>query len=237
MQLSVRLTAVAGFVTKGNRLADIGTDHGYVPIYLVEKGIIPEAIAMDINEGPLERAKEHINEYGFNDKIKVRLSDGLAKLKENEADTVLIAGMGGNLMVRILENGRDVLESVKELVLSPHSEINLVREYLCENNYEIIDESMVFDGGKYYTIIKAVKGTDVLPYDNIQKVYGRFLVYGEHKVFTDYVDNEKRKLDELIDVLGRNQSEGAKIRLEELKYSLKLNEEIREGNGVNGREH
>ena len=193
MQLSLRLTAVAQFVTKGNRLADIGTDHGYVPIYLVKCGIIPSAIAMDINKGPLERAKEHIEEYGLTDKVKTRLSDGLKKLGEGEADTVLIAGMGGNLIVKILEEGREVLKSVKELVLSPHSEIDLVRQYLVENYYEIIHENMVFDGGKYYTIIKAVKTDTKTVYSKVEEQYGKYMIYGNHEVFTDDIDCEQKK--------------------------------------------
>ncbi len=235
MQLSVRLTAVANYVTKGNRLADIGTDHGYVPIYLVEKEIVPSAIAMDINKGPLERAIEHIKDYGFEEKIQVRLSDGLEKLNNDEADTVLIAGMGGNLIVKILEKGKSVLESVKELVLSPHSEIDLVRTYLCENNYKIVDENMVFDGGKYYTIIKAEKSSNATIYSDVEKIYGKFLNYGEHQVFTAYVDGEREKLEGLIKNLSANDSQSAKNRLADIKYSLELNRKVREGKDVYGR--
>ncbi len=157
MKISDRLKEVAAFVTPGNRLCDVGTDHGYVPIYLVDKGIVPSALAMDIGEGPLESACNNIKAYGFEDKITTRLSDGLKLLKPNEADTVLIAGMGGALTRRILIDGEEVLKTVKELVLSPHSEIHLVREYLYTKGYNIIKEKMVYDKGKYYTIIKAIK--------------------------------------------------------------------------------
>lgn len=234
MQLSLRLTAVAQFVTKGNRLADIGTDHGYVPIYLVKCGIIPSAIAMDINKGPLERAKEHIEEYGLTDKVKTRLSDGLKKLGEGEADTVLIAGMGGNLIVKILEEGREVLKSVKELVLSPHSEIDLVRQYLVENYYEIIHENMVFDGGKYYTIIKAVKTDTKTVYSKVEEQYGKYMIYGNHEVFTDYIDCEQKKLEELIKNLSNSDSKAAKERLPKLSEELELLCKVKEGNGVYG---
>ncbi|MBE5940039.1 MAG: SAM-dependent methyltransferase [Lachnospiraceae bacterium] len=235
MQLSERLTAVAGFVTEGNRLADIGTDHGYVPIYLVEQGKIPSAIAMDINKGPLERAKEHIKEYNFTDKIQVRLSDGLEKLEAGEADTVLIAGMGGNLIVRILQNGSKALQNIKELVLSPHSEIDIVREYLCQNKYEIVEENMVYDSGKYYTVIKAIPCEKEVVYMPEELEYGRYMKYGDHKVFSDYVDYENRKLKELIDNLSKQSSENAKERIVQLEYNFKLNEKVREGNGANVR--
>ncbi|MDE7059206.1 MAG: class I SAM-dependent methyltransferase, partial [Lachnospiraceae bacterium] len=102
MQLSKRMQRLASLVTEENRLADIGTDHGYIPIYLIQQKKIQSALAMDINSGPLSRAKEHIEASGLTTYIETRLSDGLCKLEADEADTVLIAGMGGMLMVSIL---------------------------------------------------------------------------------------------------------------------------------------
>ena len=113
MELSKRLKTVAGMITEGHRLADIGTDHAYVPIALCRRGIIPSAIAMDVNPGPLQRAREHIHAYQLEEKIQVRLSDGLKELSPGEVDTILIAGMGGLLTVRILENGKHLLSSDK----------------------------------------------------------------------------------------------------------------------------
>ncbi len=110
VKLSKRLERIASFVQPGSRVADIGTDHGYVPIWLVQKGVCPSALAMDVRKGPLERAEEHVEEVGLSGKIELRLSDGLAKLKAGEADTVVIAGMGGKLTCRILEQGRHVGE-------------------------------------------------------------------------------------------------------------------------------
>lgn len=158
MQLSKRLQAVANFVTKGNTVADIGTDHGYIPIYLCEEGITPRAIAMDINQGPLKRAEENIQLHGLNNRITTRLSDGVTALSKEESDTVIIAGMGGGLVKKILSEGTEVLKSVKEFVLQPQSELKEVREFLRENHYCIIDEDMVLDGGKYYPIMKVVHG-------------------------------------------------------------------------------
>ena len=102
MELSKRLQAVAGFVSEGNRLVDVGTDHGYIPIYLVKTGKIPSAIAMDVKKGPLSRAEEHIGQAGLDAYIECRLSDGLRGLKPGEGESLLLAGMGGNLMIRIL---------------------------------------------------------------------------------------------------------------------------------------
>ena len=107
VHLDQRLLTVARLVRQGAYLADIGTDHGYVPIWLVQKGVCPSALAMDVRKGPLERAEEHVEEVGLSGKIELRLSDGLAKLKAGEADTVVIAGMGGPLMERILTDGAE----------------------------------------------------------------------------------------------------------------------------------
>lgn len=152
MVLSQRLQNVAMLVTEGNRLADVGTDHAFVPIFLVEAGRIPSAIAMDVNRGPLMRAREHIRQHALEDKIETRLSDGLESLGTDEADTILIAGMGGALTVRILEQGK-VLCDGRELVLQPQSETEKVRRYLEEAGFRILQERMVLEDGKYYPMM------------------------------------------------------------------------------------
>ena len=118
-ELSKRLQAVADLVTPGMRLADVGTDHAYIPIYLTQNGLVPSAIAMDINKGPLERADTHILEHGLDGKIVTRLSDGLVNLKMEEADTMIAAGMGGGLVIHILNEDPAKTRSLKELVLQP----------------------------------------------------------------------------------------------------------------------
>ena len=114
MQLSKRLSAVAEFVTPGGCLVDVGTDHGYVPIALLEQKKISSAIAMDVNRGPLERAREHIAQYQMGDYIETRLSDGLHALRAGEGDSLLIAGMGGGLTIRILSEGEPLLSGFRE---------------------------------------------------------------------------------------------------------------------------
>ncbi len=231
MQLSERLKLVASFVTEGNILADVGTDHGYIPIYLVENEVIPSAIAMDINKGPLERAGEHILEHGLVDKITTRLSDGLSKLKDNEAETVLIAGMGGALTVRILEDGKEVLKNVKELVLSPHSEISLVRYFLINNGYKIVKEAMIYDLGKYYTVIKAIHTTtsinlDKAEYDDNRSFYlfGRELVLNKDKVLFEFLQKEVIQIKSIIEVIDNN--EKANERRKELSEKLEIIQEV-----------
>ena len=135
MQLSLRLKTVADSVTGGNRVADVGCDHAYIAIHLAENNIAPRVVAMDVNKGPLSKAMENIEIRGLEDRIETRLSDGLARLNPGEADTVVIAGMGGALMVRILTEGESALKEVKELILQPQSEIFLVRRHLHTNGY------------------------------------------------------------------------------------------------------
>ena len=173
MQLSQRLSSVASMVTAGNCLADVGTDHGYVPIYLYERKIIPHAIAMDVNKGPLERAALHIAESGMKEAIETRLSDGLTALKPGEADSVVVAGMGGPLIIRILSAHPEITESLKELILQPQSEISEVRIWLYEQGYEIVEEHMVFEDGKYYPMFKAVKNPEAEKLTNLEYKYGK----------------------------------------------------------------
>ena len=160
MELSDRLQAVASLVTAGHRVADIGTDHAYIPIYLLWKGMAPSAIAMDVNEGPLKKAEAHVKENGMEEKIRLRLSDGFEKLEPFEVDTAVIAGMGGPLMIRILSAYPEVTRSLKELVLQPQSEIAKVRAFLLEEGFLFIQEDMVKDDGKYYPMMKAAPPRD-----------------------------------------------------------------------------
>ena len=113
--LSKRLEAVAGLIKRNGTLADVGTDHGYIPIAMVLRGHVEKAIAMDLRTGPLERARKHITAYGLEDRIETRLSDGVSALAKNEADSIVVAGMGGELVIHILETGKAVCKSAKEL--------------------------------------------------------------------------------------------------------------------------
>ena len=127
-------------MSNGVTVADVGTDHGYIPIYLVESGKNKCAIAMDINRGPLDRAEAHIRMHGLGEQIKTRLSDGVQKLQIGECDCVIVAGMGGGLVIKIMEDGEEIFRNLTEFILQPQSEIAKVRQYLCEHNYRIIAE-------------------------------------------------------------------------------------------------
>lgn len=132
------------------RVADVGCDHGYVSIYLVQKGIAESAIAMDIRKGPLSMAESNIAEYGLSDRIEVCLSDGLSELRPGEADSLIIAGMGGKLMISILEAASLKSLGIKTMILQPQSDLEEFRSYLISKNYITEDEQIIYDEGKYY---------------------------------------------------------------------------------------
>lgn len=231
MQLSKRLMKVASFVTEGMVLADIGTDHGYIPIYLVQNKIIPKAIAMDINEGPIKKAGANIKEHNLEDKITTRLSDGLENLCENEADSVLIAGMGGLLTVKILEEGKKILKGVKELVLSPHSHIEDVRRHILNNGFVITYEDMVYDAGKYYTVIKAQRYIkhQSEEYTDAEYAYGKYICFLHNSTFKDYILKELDNYANLKKDLVNNDSDSACKRLEDINKKIRMIKEIMEG--------
>ncbi len=189
MDISKRLQAVAAMVTKGRRLADIGTDHGYIPIYLLENHKISGAIAMDINKGPLERAKQNITAYGYDDVVETRLSDGLSRLSPGEADSLLMAGMGGKLMIRILEDGKATAQAAEELILQPQSHVADVRRYLHASGYQIAAENMLIDEGKFYVMMKAVHGQEHYE-EEVFYLYGKCLLQEQNQTLLKFLEKE-----------------------------------------------
>lgn len=229
MQLSNRLRTLADMVSKGSSVADVGCDHAYVSIYLMEEHIARKVIAMDINKGPLIRAKENIEAHHLSDHIETRLSDGLLKLNPGEIDTILIAGMGGALTVRILSAREDVLGQVKEVVLSPHSEIFLVRKYLREHGFTILKENMVKEDGKYYMMVKAIREEKASVQEEItdelqQKMfdwYGKYLLEHKNPVLNEFLHVELRKREKIRKQLLTRPKEYQQ-RLLELEDDIKI---------------
>ena len=224
MVLSERLLAVSSLVTEGSRLADIGTDHGFVPIFLVESGRIPSAVAMDVNAGPLERAREHIALHALEEKIVTRLSDGLDALGKEEADTVLIAGMGGALTVRILDRRRDLPAQVKELVLQPQSEIALVRRYLERSGWKIVREKMVREDGKYYPMMRCIPG--LMHLTTAQACFGPCLMEERPAVWIDFLKWRKSILERNLARLENARGERGRVRRGEILQETAALEEL-----------
>lgn len=226
MELSKRLQAVANLVTAGYRIADIGTDHAYIPIYLVENQIAPSAIAMDINRGPVERAREHVLQSGLDGRIDVRLSDGMKNLMPQEADAAVIAGMGGSLMMKILKESWDVTVSLKECILQPQSEIARFRTFLLEKGFFILQEEMVLDDGKYYPMMKAAPPSCDTKmqqgWSKTELLYGKKLLEMQHPVLRRYLEKEERRIHRILEGLEGQSSEKTRQRRGELTEELEL---------------
>ena len=216
--------AIAGMVTNGNRLADVGCDHGYLSIYLVSEKTVPSAIAMDVRPGPLSRAKENITRYGLADYIETRLSDGLEGLEPGEGDTLVIAGMGGPLMERILNDGAKVREGFQELILQPQSDLPHFRHFLSEIGWEIIQEEMIKEDGKFYPMMKAVrnKTEKKLIYTEEEAWFGPLLLKERHPVLKEYLQREASIREKILKNLSKAPSVSAKDRLAEVKEEMEL---------------
>lgn len=222
MKLSNRLETIANMVpehTKTGCVADVGTDHGFVPVWLIREKRAARALAMDVRKGPLQRAEDHIKQYGLETQIETRLSDGLEKLLTGEADTVVIAGMGGELMLRILRDGVHVRDSVKSWVLSPQSELSVFRHGLEELGLAIVKETMLEEEGKYYTVMLAEPGE--MHYEHeFEYRYGGRLIAEKSPVLLEFLKREKRLYEKIITQLEKQESEGAKARLMEMMREL-----------------
>ena len=225
-------------------VADIGCDHGYVSIYLVQSGAAKGAVAMDVRKGPLQGAADNISEYGLSDKIVTRLSDGFAELKKGEAEAAIIAGMGGKLMMRILEDGDPVALGIKEAVLQPQSDFDEFREYLRNKGYTIAEENVIFDEGKYYFPMRVIfgRGEDHLEKavellvaktgcsdDTARSICNRF---GEHNILKkdallkEYLEHGREVSESILQNLEKagheKRYEELTKELEEIKLLLKL---------------
>lgn len=173
MKLDSRLMAIANLVRKDKVFADIGTDHAYLPVYLVEKGIINRAIAADLRVGPLDNAKETVVSYNLTDKIELRLSDGLDNFSKNEVQEVAVAGMGGLLISSFIERTDWLKSSDIHLILQPMTHIEELRKTLFDNGFIIDNEIVAEDGDKLYIIISAYYCGDATAYTDLDLIVGR----------------------------------------------------------------
>lgn len=195
---------IAEMVTRGSRVADIGTDHGFLPIWLLQTDRVPYAIAMDVGKGPLEQAKANMQKAGVEERMELRRSDGLSALKHGEADSIVISGMGGILIRTILEQGEELAREAAELILSPQSDIPLLRTYLRTSGFRITDEDMTADSGKYYVVIKAVFRPDYADADKSQTYedeYGPVLLKKRPPAFLSMLRTQKETNDKIIQMM------------------------------------
>ena len=179
IELGERLTRVASFVPNGSKVCDVGSDHAYLPVYLIQNNQIPSAIAGEVVEGPFLSAKQTVRDYRMEDRIEVRFGDGLQILsKEDEITAVTICGMGGELISRILEAGYSGghLNGQERLILQPNVAEHFVREWLMKYSYRITHETVVEDNHRLYEIIVAEPVEERVEYTELELKYGPILL-------------------------------------------------------------
>lgn len=208
--LSGRLQAVYDMVTEKSVVADVGCDHAFLSMALVSTGRSPEAYACDINRGPLKKAAENIAAAGLSGKVHTVLSDGLTGL-DAAVDTIVIAGMGGTLIVSILEKSLKKVKAVREIILSPQSDAEKVRNWLLTNGFLLTEEKALTDSGKYYEIIRVVPSDDpeaikkswecAIPDEGCRKYamkYGPYLIRHQDKALMDHLEKRKLSIEEIL---------------------------------------
>ncbi|MBR5361574.1 MAG: SAM-dependent methyltransferase [Lachnospiraceae bacterium] len=239
MILSKRMLMNARLIPPGHVVADIGCDHAKLSIYLVQNGIAQSVIAMDIGEGPLQRAKENIRSVGLSDKIECRLSDGADMLRINndgkiEADVAVMAGIGGMLAIDIVKKSEEKFRRMNCFVIQAQSNLDIVRRTMYEMGFVIIDEDMEYEDGKFYTSMKLTDMTHVshlsddkkhrdLNLNECESIFGPVMIKKRGKVFEDYLKFEEKMCQRLVEELTRNMTDRLKPedrkggRLKELK--------------------
>lgn len=218
--LSARLSAICAMVPKGSRIADIGCDHALVPIYLAQNNLISHAIAADVAKGPLERAAANIKGHGLSDIIDTRLSDGFSNIEPDEADCIIIAGMGGMLMRRILSEGEHIIRTCGHIILSPHSDIRAVREYM-SGICGIACEDMVYEDGKYYQIIACDMSLPAKDLTKAELMLGPYLISEGHPVLAQYLETRIKQHKDLVRKI-ESETKGSSDRLYLIRSELSV---------------
>lgn len=225
MELSTRLSKVAAMVEHCDCVADIGTDHAYIPIYLVKNNICKHAIASDINIGPVKKAKLNVSAYNLQSKIECRLGPGLNTLKNKEADIAIISGMGGNLIGDILEDRLDLFKEFQAVILQPIQNPEVLREYIYSKGYEIIDEDLCIDENKFYEIIKIRYAEKQYKADSIYYEISKKLFEEKHPVIKAFILSKCNKYRKIHSLINDN-TDHANARKKELEMKIMKLEEM-----------
>lgn len=226
MELSKRLNWILNIMDKCDVIMDVGTDHGYIAIELIKRNLADKVIASDINKDPLNKAKLNVSLEGLSNKIELRLGGGLTPVKENEVNGVLIAGMGGNLIRDILENDIKKVKNMDYLVLQPAQNPEVLREYLYISDYEIIDEDVCFDEGKYYEVFKVkYKENNSTKLENIFYEVSPMLLNKKSDVFKNYLYEKIDKYKKVKSFIKDN-TEHALSRKKELDSKIEIIENL-----------
>ena len=232
VKLSERLSIVFNMIDECQCLADVGCDHGYLSIAAVQSGKAKTALAMDINQGPLDKALEHITEYGLTSSITTRLSDGLNKINVGEADAIAICGMGGKLMARIITDGFDVAKEASFLIVEPQSDLAEFRQAISDLGFEILDEELISEQNKFYPIMKiSFKGVGkVSPLSEAELIYGPFILKKKPVLLSALINKDKELYLSLLSSLeiqkANKPSSSVDDRIKEVCHMLEVINEI-----------
>jgi tRNA (adenine22-N1)-methyltransferase len=229
-KLSNRLEAVANNIPQGARLADIGSDHAYLPCNVVKKGIVPAAIAGEVAEGPFQSALDQVKSEGLANQIDVRKGDGLEVIKPGEVDCITIAGMGGTLISNILDREKVKLDGVTRLVLQPNVGSFAVRRWLIDNGWELLKEEILKEDGKIYEILVAERGEPLRAYQQMDLeegiLFGPFLMTEKSLIFTEKWNQEKKNWERIVSQLDEAvQNEETSSKRQELERKIRMAEE------------
>lgn len=230
MHIGARLETIGRLVPEGCRLADIGTDHAYLPVWLLQQGHITGAIAGDIAAGPCQAARSTIAMYGMGSRAEVRLGSGLEVLQPGEVDCVAIAGMGASTMIEIFEASSAVVAGTKVMVLQPMAGAASLRRYLNTHGWAITAEELVDDPPHFYEIIKAepapVGGLQPAPYTEIECIVGPVLLSQGHPLLTKHIERQRGYYRRLMENMARSEKARSSTKYAEAQELLKALEAL-----------
>ena len=225
MKLTARLQSIVEFVQKNSIVADIGTDHGYIPKYLIDMEISKLVIASDISKGSLDKTISYLEEENLSEYIMPRLGNGLEVIKPFEVDTIIIAGMGGLLITEILENDKKKLDSYLDYILQPMVGADELRKYLLNNHFSILQEKIVKEGNKYYEIIHARRGLQEVSSD-IEYEISPLWLESEDSIWKEMINIRLLALESIHNDLEDKDSERSKERFIQLKEKISKYKEV-----------
>lgn len=205
MELTPRLAAILKFIPPGTRVADIGTDHAKLPLNLVKTNWFPRVIATDINEKPYQEACRQVILSGMEGRVEIRKGDGLEVIQPGEVDVIVIAGMGGNAIIRILDRSRGVLTGVSRLLLQPMADPGPLRNWLAQNGWHLMDEELIKEEGRFYVIIAAEPGEEYLE-DQLLMEIGPLLINKCSPILIEYLEKIKFEYQHVLSGLARSRT-------------------------------
>jgi len=227
VKLSKRLIALAKLVPAGMKVADIGTDHGFLPCYLAQEKITPFALGIDVNPGPCQAACRTVGAFCPGEAVEIRQGDGLKPLKPGEVDVVVIAGMGGATMKDILAGSPGVVSRLKKLILQPMNASEIIRTWLHANGWRIISEDLLAEDNRLYEVIAAEPGPGH-SLSEVEACYGPQLIKNQHPLLPERLQKDERAVQEILTQLAKSNSEEAQIKIKEFNKKLEFLKELKE---------